>query len=250
MKRRRTRWYKTYIIADLFGIAFASILVIISTMGCTLNRGSIPSGGSDRSAASLNSSTAATTSSNPSIITAPSIVPSSATPINSNTPFENNSDTINSRKPDTPTSTALVSMDNSDPQELANEANAALYSSFARNQDGSVIYPSDFGGAYFENGKLIVCIIHEQDMDHYQSLLNPSQKSIVIFKVVKHSFNDLTKLAKELAVKEDAYITYGVDVMNNRAEVFLPNEDKVKSNNLSNNNSNIPVIYKYMQYLN
>jgi len=201
MKRRRTRWYKTHIIADLLGIAFASFLVIIPTISCTLNRGLIPFGSSDSYAALLNSST------------------------------------------------ALVTMNISDPQELANEANAAIYSSFARNQNGSVVYPSDFGGAYFENGKLIVCIIDEQNMDHYQSLMNPSQKSIAIFRVVKHSFNDLMQLAKEMAAKEDAFITYGVDVMNNRAEVFLPNENQVKSNNLSNINSNIPVIYKYMQKL-
>lgn len=146
-------------------------------------------------------------------------------------------------------SPALGYLDHGDPQELANEANAAIYSSFARNENGALLYPGDFGGAYFENDKLIICIIHEQDRDHYQSLLNASQKSIVIYKVVKHNFNDLLKIAKELATHEDVFITYGVDVMNNRAEVCLPDEDKVKSNNRSIAISGIPAVYKYMQRL-
>ena len=249
MKRRRIIWYKSNISADLLGVAFATFLVIISTLGCTPNRGSLPFGSSDRIATSSNPLTATTVLSNLSITTAPSTSPSNATTKDSNVPFTYSPDVINSSKQDYSLSSALGNMGNSGPQELANSANAAIYSSFASNENGSTMYPSDFGGVYFANGKLIVCITQEQNRDNYQSLMNASQKSIVIYKVVKHSFNDLMQLAKELAVQEDAFITYGVDVMNNRAEVFLPNEAKVKSNNLSNSNSKIPVVYKYMQYL-
>lgn len=144
-------------------------------------------------------------------------------------------------------STAYGNMGDSNSEEMANDANAAIYSSFARNENGSFIYPNDFGGTYIDSGKLILCITQEGNQDNYQSLLNASQRSLVNFKVVKHNFNHLMQLAKELAVKEDGYTTYGVDVMNNRAEVCLPDEAKVNSNNPSNSKSDIPVIYKYQQ---
>ena len=84
-------------------------------------------------------------------------------------------------------------------------------------------YPDNFGGAYYQDGKLHICLTDNtrQAQQTYASLV--SVPSVLVFESVEYSYNDLYKGSMLLARDPDlSFSGIGVDVIRNAISVGTP----------------------------
>ena len=70
-----------------------------------------------------------------------------------------------------------------------------LFDTFGRNEDGSLLYPEDYAGAYIEGDRLVVMLtqMDEQTKIKY-NMIYPEYVSAVIYQEAEYTLNQLLKL--------------------------------------------------------
>jgi len=100
-------------------------------------------------------------------------------------------------------------------------------------------YPDDYGGAYYDDGYLYICLTENTPQNQKKYLDAVSMPSIVKFEAVNHSYNDLYNLSMDLADEIAPMIsTISVDVLNNEVEVGVPGDVSVASLKISDSTRN------------
>lgn len=111
-------------------------------------------------------------------------------------------------------------------------------------------YPDDFGGAYYENEQLVICLTNIDD-EHQKAYLDMvSNPDVIRFEAVEHSYNELYTLSLNLAddilgeetESSSSVSSIGVDIESNEVEIGLPS-DAVSTVSLGDEYSDLPISY-------
>ncbi|MCI8625909.1 MAG: S1 family peptidase [Lachnospiraceae bacterium] len=103
-----------------------------------------------------------------------------------------------------------------------------LFDTFGRNEDGSLLYPEDYAGAYIEGDRLVVMLtqMDEQTKIKY-NMIYPEYVSAVIYQEAEYTLNQLYKIQEighEL-MTDFSITSYGVDEKNNETFIQVPEEE-------------------------
>lgn len=84
-------------------------------------------------------------------------------------------------------------------------------------------YPDDFGGAYYQNEKLVICLT-DNSSDHQQFYLNlVDDPDVIRFETVDHSYNDLYSLSMDIADSVSSSVSsISVDIPSNEIVIGAP----------------------------
>ena len=111
-------------------------------------------------------------------------------------------------------------------QEAANEAYGQILDAFGGllpYEPGYPGYPEEYGGAYYEEGYLWICLTENslEQREYYRSLVDNPE--ILQFKEAAHSFHDLYALAMAIEPSQELVLTsWGVNERENRVDVGIP----------------------------
>lgn len=86
-------------------------------------------------------------------------------------------------------------------------------------------YPDDFGGAYYQNEKLVICLTDDSS-DRQQFYLNlVDNPNVIRFETVDYSYNDLYSLSLDIADSVTASVSsISVDIPSNEIVVGAPSD--------------------------
>lgn len=116
-------------------------------------------------------------------------------------------------------------------QKNACDASQLIYGSFEWGEN-DYIYPDDFADMFIDFDTLHVLVTDEAAIEKYSKLLSDYSK-IVIYDVVKYSYNELKtvtdKCAEELLDNNLSVTGYGVDVKKNKGVIDVLEEDYDKA---------------------
>lgn len=124
-------------------------------------------------------------------------------------------------------------------------ANEKLYNSFARDENGSWVFPDEFGGVYAKPDRLIV-FLTDCSLAKRQKYLNITEnyQDALVFQSVKHSYNNLLAGANEigtLLLTEKYHVSsWYVDVLKNKAVVAVAPDSYEQALLYLKNSKNLP----------
>lgn len=136
-------------------------------------------------------------------------------------------------------------------QRPAQEAYEQILDAFFTTKNGDIIYPDNFGGAYYKDGYLYVNIVGSSE-NVKSSYMNTVNDDVVKTQTVSYSYNELEKLMMSIApLKIDGVTGLEIDVYTNTVGVSIDSDknfDEVKMDILSNlqkeyGNDEIPVSF-------
>ncbi len=97
-------------------------------------------------------------------------------------------------------------------------------------------FPENYGGAYYENEKLILCLTDncEENQNIYNELV--SDPSVIVYREVSNSYNDLYNLMMEISKSEFAseISCVGVNELENTVDIGVPKENRDVIGEISN----------------
>lgn len=95
-------------------------------------------------------------------------------------------------------------------------------------------YPSEYGGAYYDDGFLCICLTDDSNSVRQKYLSLVTDKKVVKFLKANYSYNDLYNLAAhEISVSDPAVTSVSVDMYTNRVCVGIDNTfDSTDGNSL------------------
>lgn len=137
-------------------------------------------------------------------------------------------------------------------QEKPLEAYQNLIDTFSRNPDGSIHFPSEYGGCMIQGDKLIISLVNPTDemKSTYKQLCKIVE--CIEFRTVEFSINDLENARIEVKkLNEQGFdiVSTGISVSNNRLNVGLNSEKHGISQALSSKNTNGILNFDFFSFL-
>ena len=115
-------------------------------------------------------------------------------------------------------------------QKAANDAYSQLLEHFGilpSHEDEFPNYPAEFGGAYYEDGFLWVCLTDDSPAVHRKYLDAVDCPQVLRFRKVDYGYNDLYRLSMAIVDTEGVdFASVGPNVMENRVDVGVPDPDR------------------------